>query len=136
MKNKARIQITIDVEYQQVHDDSDRFIKDIVSNLESNVNQAVGSGLLSPPMGDEFDVTTWDVAVARIDPEKAKAQFSAERATSFGTTKAYFSSDGPALEIHFDTTSSPYQDVQDWSADINGALREAFHKYQAHLRGS
>lgn len=129
---KATIQITINVEYEQVHSDSNRVLDMLVRQLEDRVHQSVGSGMLSPPAtNDEYDVETWDVKIKTIDPEKERAQFQAIRNDNFIKVEAFFSSDGPALSLNFHPNVS-VEDID--AAIINGALREAFHKYRAHVR--
>jgi len=131
---KALIQITIDVEYEQVHLDSDQHLKTIVTNLNDEVHQAVASGMLRPPMSDEYDVKTWEVDVKILNPEKAKAQFQAERISSASHVTAFFSSDGPAVSVEIPDADPPDHGLTLLISDINGACREAFHKYRAYLR--
>lgn len=130
---KITIQITVNVEYEQVHNDSDRVLKDLVRSLEDNIHQSVGLGMLGPScINDELDVTRWEVNLKVVDPEKEKAQFQSDRQTNFAKISAFFSSDGPAVVAN--DLSPEDEPLSTFLVDVNGALREAFHKYRSNLR--
>ena len=134
--NKISIQITFDVEYKTINPDSDQMPKNLLQGLEDCIHKAVGSGLLSSER--ECEIESWNTRLRLADPDKEKAQFQSERVTPFANITAYFSSDGPAViaNIHGIPLGAASDAMELTLADINGTLREAHHKYVAHLRGT
>lgn len=123
---KKRIQVTIDIEYDDSLNPEKKLTNDIDVNLRNILSEA----------SFVEEIALWDMRITAADPDKHMTQFTAERKSEFFSIQAYASSDGPAVGIHLDNpeTLRDAQVSEFFNSELNGALREAYHKYLAHLR--
>lgn len=132
---KISIQITLNVEYDTISKSPEEMGKYLMRNVDYKLRTILVDDLLRN-LGDDCEVSGWNLDVKQTDQIREQAQFRSEKITPFAHIIAYFSSDGPALvaNIH-GIPSGAASDAMDLTlSDINGALREAHQKYLANLR--
>lgn len=128
-----KLQATIEISYETPNGMSSE-------KLENDVRRALEHQIYLTTSGN-VDIAEWNLQIHEVSPERIeKPLVQVHKDTPWGTISAYFSSDGPALNISVldrlpKTVGTDPDLLPMIFQEITSALREVYHQYLREVRG-